>query len=76
MIPMLLKLITLKRRAYNKLVSILLKFIADKGRAFSSAFRLLTVGRYSFPIHPYNYISPNTKNDMIFEKYLEFRNKF
>ena len=28
----------------------LLRFIADKGRPFSLAFRLLNVDRYSFPI--------------------------
>ena len=36
--------------AHNKLIFILLKFIADKGRAFSLAFRLLNVDRDNFPI--------------------------
>ena len=31
-------------------VSILLKFIADMGRAFPLAFRLLNLDRYTFPI--------------------------
>ena len=46
---MLLQPIKLKRGAY-KFISILLKFIADRGRAFSLAFRLLNVDRYTFPI--------------------------
>ena len=41
--PMLLKLIKLKRGAYNKLISIILKFFADRGGVFSLAFRLLNM---------------------------------
>ena len=40
---MLLKLIKSKKGAYNKLISMLLRFIAGKGRAFSPDFRLLNV---------------------------------
>ena len=36
--------------AYNKLISILLKFIADRGRAFSLPYRFLNLDRYAFPI--------------------------
>ena len=43
MIPMLLKMMKLKRGAHNKLISILLKVIADRGRAFSLAFELLNL---------------------------------
>ena len=35
---------------HDKLIFILLKFIADKGHAFSLAFRLLNVDKYSLPI--------------------------
>ena len=35
---------------YNKLLSIVFKFIADRVRAFSLAFRLLDLDRYTFPI--------------------------
>ena len=50
MIPMLSKLIKLKRGAHNMLISILSKFIADMGCAFSLAFRLLCLDNkvYSF----------------------------
>ena len=48
MIPMLLKLVKLKRGAYNKLISILLKFIADKGRAISLPFRILNLDEHMF----------------------------
>ena len=47
---MLLNLIKLKRVTYTKLISTLLKFITDKGRGFSQAFRLLNLDRYTFPI--------------------------
>ena len=40
----------IKKGPYNKLISMLSRFIADKGRAFSPAFRLLDVDRYSIPI--------------------------
>ena len=50
MIPMLLKMIKLKRGSYDKLISMLLKFIADREHAFSLAFRLSNLDRYDFPI--------------------------
>ena len=48
---MLLKQIKLKRGAHNKLISTLLKFIADRRRAFPLAIGLLNLDRYTFPIH-------------------------
>ena len=39
-----------KGNKYIKLMLILLKFIVDKERAFSLAFRLLNVDEYYFPI--------------------------
>ena len=50
MIPILLKQIKLKWSAHNKLISILIRFIAHKRRAFSLAPRLLNVDRYYFTI--------------------------
>ena len=47
---MRLKPIESEKGAYNKLISLLLRFIADKGHAFSQAFRLLNVNRYYFNI--------------------------
>ena len=48
MIPMVFKLIDLKRGEYNKLISMLLKLNADRGRAFYLAFRLLNLVIFFF----------------------------
>ena len=50
MLLMFLKLVKSKRGTYDKLISMLLRFIADKGPDFSLAFRILNVDIYSFPI--------------------------
>ena len=61
---MLLKRIPSKKKTH-KLIFIILKFIAEKGHAFSLAFMLKNVDIYSFHT-PYdmNYTSPNSKNSM------------
>ena len=50
MIPIPLKLIKLIMGAHKKLISTLLKFIADMGRAFYLAFMFLNLDTYTFPI--------------------------
>ena len=41
---------SIEKNAHNKLIFILLEFVVDKGRAFTSTFRLLNVDRYSFAL--------------------------
>ena len=53
---MLLKLIKSKSKmgAHNQLISILLRFIVDNGRAFSLTFRLSKVNIYEYVLRNVN----------------------
>ena len=71
---MLLKLIKWKSWPHN-MMSIFLKFIADRGRAFSLAFSLLNLDRPTFPIRSTK-MPVSTWKEQVFGKSIDFWNKF